>query len=221
LKLRRVERSFPVGRPSLGRSLDGIAELPAGQPGFFAVEHPFIRKEELMPSSVSPAALCLGAVLLFPGLAFGQTVHASLNGYEEITAALGTLSTPAVGQFSARIDERNEVVTWRLSYEGIPTAVQQAHIHFGRRGTFGGVVAFLCTNLGNAPVQACPLSSGTISGTITPSDIIGGAAAQGIAAGEFAEVVAAIGAGAAYVNVHSDEYPGGEIRGQINLHPLR
>lgn len=174
-----------------------------------------------MPSSLFRIALCLGVVLLLPALAFGQTVRADLSGYEEITAALGTLSTPAVGAFRTRIDERNQTITWQLSYDEIPSAVQQAHIHFGRRGTFGGIVAFLCTNLGNAPVQACPLSTGTISGTIMPADITGGAAAQGIAAGDFAEVVDAIRAGAAYVNVHTDQYPGGEIRGQINLHPLR
>jgi hypothetical protein len=34
--------------------------------------------------------------------------------------------------------------------------------------------------------------------------------------GEFAELVAAIRAGRAYANVHSDKVPAGEIRGQIN-----
>ena len=39
--------------------------------------------------------------------------------------------------------------------------------------------------------------------------------AQGIAAGEFAEVVKAIRAGVTYANVHTAAFPGGEIRGQI------
>jgi hypothetical protein len=43
-----------------------------------------------------------------------------------------------------------------------------------------------------------------------------GPAGQGIAAGEFAEIVRAIRAGRAYANVHSTKFPGGEIRGQIN-----
>jgi hypothetical protein len=47
------------------------------------------------------------------------------------------------------------------------------------------------------------------------ANVIGGANAQGIAAGEFAEVLKAIRAGVVYVNVHSALFPGGEIRGQL------
>jgi hypothetical protein len=43
-----------------------------------------------------------------------------------------------------------------------------------------------------------------------------GPAGQGIAAGEFAELLAAMRAGVTYVNVHSTLYPGGEIRAQIS-----
>ena len=42
-----------------------------------------------------------------------------------------------------------------------------------------------------------------------------GAAGQGLAAGEFNELVRAIRAGATYVNVHTTGYPGGEIRAQL------
>ena len=77
---------------------------------------------------------------------------------------------------------------------------------------------FLCSNLGNGPAgtQACPAAGGTITGTIRPADILGGAAAQGLAAGEFQELVKAIRGGATYVNVHSVDRPLGEIRAQLN-----
>ena len=39
---------------------------------------------------------------------------------------------------------------------------------------------------------------------------------QGILAGEFDELVEAIRAGATYANVHSTEFPPGEIRDQIS-----
>ena len=81
---------------------------------------------------------------------------------------------------------------------------KQAHIHFGAIGQSGGISAFLCTNVGNGPVgtQACPAAPGSVSGLVEPSDVIGAAAAQGIAAGEYDELVAAIRNGTAYVNVH-------------------
>jgi hypothetical protein len=54
-----------------------------------------------------------------------------------------------------------------------------------------------------------------VNGTIRPADVGGGAAAQGLAAGEFGELVAAIRAGATYVNVHTVGHAGGEIRAQL------
>jgi hypothetical protein len=42
-----------------------------------------------------------------------------------------------------------------------------------------------------------------------------GPTGQGIEAGAFAEIVAAIKEGTAYANVHSTKWPGGEIRGQL------
>ena len=92
----------------------------------------------------------------------------------------------------------------------------QAHIHFGQRAVNGGISVFLCSNLGNGPLgtQACPAAPATIEGTIGPENVIG-PTGQGIAAGEFDELVRAIDAGAAYVNVHSTGFPGGEIRAQL------
>ena len=55
-----------------------------------------------------------------------------------------------------------------------------------------------------------------MAGTITAANVIAGSMApQQLAAGDLAAVLAAIRAGAAYVNVHTDLSPGGEIRGQI------
>ena len=42
------------------------------------------------------------------------------------------------------------------------------------------------------------------------------ASAQKIAAGEIGELIAAMKAGATYANVHTMEFPGGEIRGQLD-----
>jgi hypothetical protein len=136
-----------------------------------------------------------------------------LTGYEEVPA----ISTTGNGLFRARINSDANEISYTLQYDELQGNVLQSHIHLGQEGVNGGISVFLCSNLGNGPAgtQACPAPPATISGTIRPSDVIG-PAGQGIAAGEFDELVRAIRAGATYVNVHSSIWPGGEIRSQLN-----
>jgi len=140
--------------------------------------------------------------------------RATLTSYEEVP----TLSTPGVGTFRAAVSRSTDEIRYRLSYESLESPVQQAHIHLGRPAINGGITAFLCTNLGNGPAgtPACPPAPATVTGTITPPQVTAGAAAQGLDAGEFDELVRAMRAGATYANVHSETRPGGEIRGQID-----
>jgi CHRD domain len=100
---------------------------------------------------------------------------------------------------------------YELSYENLEgTTTNAAHIHLGQTSVNGGVVAFLCGG-GKLP---CTPTSGAFTGTIGVADILA-VPAQGIAAGEFGEVVRAIRAGHVYANVHTNKHTGGEIRGQI------
>src|ERR671930_273545 len=130
--------------------------------------------------------------------AFAKDTHKlkahRLSGYNETPLAL---SSPGTGTFSAKVDDQAHTITYRLTYSGLPTAATQSHIHFGSRSQVGGVAAFLCTNLGNGPAgtPACPASGGTVTGTITPAQVVG-PSGQGIAPGEFDELIHAIRAGA-------------------------
>ena len=53
-----------------------------------------------------------------------------------------------------------------------------------------------------------------MTGTIVADDVQG-LAAQNLAAKDITALIRAIKAGYTYANVHSDQFPGGEIRGQI------
>lgn len=137
----------------------------------------------------------------------GNRFNARLTGYEETPM---TLSSPGGGTFTARLDQSATSLTYTLTYSGMPTNAVAAHIHLGARATTGGVSAALCG--GDKP--PCPATGGTVTGTITATNVVG-PTGQGIAPGEFAELIQAMRAGATYANVHTSERPGGEIRGQI------
>ena len=133
-----------------------------------------------------------------------------MSGYLE-GAPGGPVSSVATGSFEATIDDDASEIDFTLTYADLEAPVLFAHIHFGQRSVNGGVSAFLC---GGGGKPACP-QGGTVTGTIVSTDVVG-PATQGIAAGEFDELVAAMRAGRTYANVHSTKFPAGEIRGQIN-----
>jgi CHRD domain len=138
---------------------------------------------------------------------------ARLDSYQEAPL---TLSTTGTGSFRIRV--RSDGLRYKLSYKDLSSNVLQAHIHFGRTGLAGGILAFLCgpqPQAGDKPV--CPPTGGTVEGVIDAADILGPAPNmnQGIAAGELSEVIKALRKGAVYANVHTTTFPGGEIRGQI------
>jgi hypothetical protein len=172
-----------------------------------------VRRRRLQLAAVVAVVGLLGVVTAALAGGGGRDVREHLTGYEETPL---TLSTTGFGDLRARV--RDSQIDYRLSYSGLEGDVQQAHIHLGREATTGGVSAFLCSNLGNGPAgtPACPgPRSGTVEGTIEPADVVG-PAGQGIAPGEYGELLRAIRAGATYANVHSSKYPGGEIRAQID-----
>jgi hypothetical protein len=161
-----------------------------------------------------PCALRCGTFYAAPTVARDDIVFVPLRSYQEVPA----VSSAARGFFKARIRESAGSIAYELSYQGLQGDIRQAHIHFGQRSVNGGISVYLCQTATNpdptglAPV--CGASPATVTGTLTAANVIG-PAGQGIAAAEFAELVRAIRAGVAYVNVHSSVFPGGEIRGQM------
>ena len=89
--------------------------------------------------------------------------------------------------------------------------VTQAHIHCGAAGVDGPVVAFL---YGGPTVSPNGILS---QGTLTAGDVIAAASSTACPGGvaDFAALIAKMASGDAYVNVHTVNNPGGEIRGQI------
>jgi hypothetical protein len=144
----------------------------------------------------------------------GDRFTARLRATEETPS----VSSPARGRFRATIDDESQTISFELSYEGLEAAPLFAHIHVGQRGFNGGVSVFLCGPPENA-AQTCPAAPATITGELTPANIVG-PVSQGIdpATDElngFAELVQLLRSGFTYANVHTEKFPPGEIRGQI------
>ncbi len=162
-------------------------------------------------------ALTLSMILLpaFGAPAAADKARAELSAFNEVPA----LARTGTGDFKAKLREKHEFIEYELSYGDLGSRALQAHIHFGNAWENGGVSAFLCTNLGNAPpmsdVPACPELGGTVEGVIEAADVIGPGGARGIQAGDLETLIDAIEAGATYVNVHTEAFPPGQIRGQI------
>ena len=158
----------------------------------------------------------LSVVLTAPIAARAERIRAALTGYEEVPV----VSTVASGEFVGMISRDDQSIDYQLTYTGLQGTVTQAHIHVAQPSVNGSIVIWLCetaTNPGPAGTPTCTPGSGIFTGTITAANVVAGAtASQQLAAGELAEVIAAMRAGAVYVNVHTNLSPGGEIRGQIS-----
>lgn len=154
--------------------------------------------------------IILVALLAFTaaGLARAESYKAVMSGYQEVPAVSSTGS----GELRLKVIDEN-TIEYELSYENLEGTITAAsHVHLGQKSVSGGVSFFLC---GGGGRPACTPTSGAFSGTVVASDVIG-PTGQGLAPGEFAEVLRALRAGAMYANVHTDKHPSGEIRGQLN-----
>jgi hypothetical protein len=134
------------------------------------------------------------------------TWTANLIGYNEVPA------TNSKGHASLSLALSNGTITFKLEYSGLSGNPAAAHVHIGQVAVNGGVSFFFC---GGGGKPACPAStSGAINGTVVAADVVG-PTAQGFAAGDLDSVLAAIQHGLGYANMHTANFPGGEIRGQL------
>jgi hypothetical protein len=164
--------------------------------------------------ALATGLLVAGVLIASSAVAGDERGHfkATLNGYQEVVGP-GSISTRGLGEFEAKLDKSERVITFTMTYS-LENPATQAHIHLAQRHVGGGVSAFLCGGGGKPPCLPGTTEPATVTGTITAADV-GGPSNQGIEPGSFDELVRAMSAGATYANVHSTRWPAGEIRGQI------
>ena len=146
----------------------------------------------------------LFAILLVPAIAgaapAGQTFSASLSGGEEVPAN----DSDAAGETIFHVSKDGTSVSYKLIVANLDNVIQ-SHIHCGEAGVNGPVRVFLF-----GPVTPEGTSNGILAqGSFDPA---------GITCPDGTPLLEAMRAGDTYVNVHTSQFPGGEIRGQIAAH---
>jgi len=154
------------------------------------------------------AIAALAASLLTAPAAHSQTepFSASLSGAEEVPP----INTAGTADFAMTIQPGT--ITFSLTFSGLSSNLAVAHLHFAPK-VAGGVMIFLC---GGGGQPACPAAtSGTITGTITAANVTG-PTTQGISPGDLDSALEAVRAGLSYANMHTANFGGGEVRGQVH-----
>jgi hypothetical protein len=127
-----------------------------------------------------------------------EAFTATLSGANEVPAVRTTTGTGL-----ATFELSGTTVSYTLEVESIEN-VTMAHIHSGAAAPHGPVRVFLF----NGPITTVVGRRALSSGSFTEADLTGIS---------FADLLNEMRAGTAYVNVHTTQFPTGEIRGQVAL----
>jgi hypothetical protein len=143
---------------------------------------------------------------------------ANLDGFQEVPAIL----SDGKGTLELSLDRLAKTISFELTYSGLSAPVTVAHIHFGRVHTPGAVMVFFCSNAATPPagIPGCPTAPGMVSGVRTAGNVLA-IAGQNVTAGDFDALTDALFSNSAYANIHTTNFPAGEIRGQIHMEGRR
>lgn len=114
-----------------------------------------------------------------------DTYDANLSGAQEVPA------NPSAGRGTAevQVNPATNTVSWKVTYSGLSGPATAGHIHGPAAAGANAGVMIPFANVGTATFQG--------QGPITPAQ------------------AAELAAGRTYVNLHTAQFPGGEIRGQL------
>jgi CHRD domain-containing protein len=157
-----------------------------------------------------------------PGHSGQRLTVTLLTGDEEVPPR----ETHATGQVKLKLNPDGQSIDYVLEVKNI-TNITQAHIHMAPKGTNGGIVVWLFPSVKSTtalPGGGGPVGRLLIEGTFSQVDLRGALAGHPLS-----DFLAAVQAGNTYGNVHTDDgvappntgagdFPGGEIRGQLDTH---
>jgi hypothetical protein len=174
----------------------------------------------LLLAAVLVASLAITVTAFADSLNF--TTH--LSGDQEVMPVGIVNNSLAQGQATFKLSPDGTSLHYRLLAANIDNAFM-AHIHLAPAGSNGGVVVWLFPS--TTPGAPGPLGAGRMDGVLAEGDITAANLVGALAGHPLSDLVDNINAGNAYVNVHTNDgvaptntgpgdFPGGEIRGQLD-----
>lgn len=158
-----------------------------------------------LSTAVAVTILILGVAAGPTAIFAQQKFTAKLSGNNEVPP----VTTAGSGMATFQLSGDGKSLDYQLNLTKM-NSVMGAHIHSGKQGQNGPVIAGLFNpNMSEPP-------TGTINGllkkgTLTSADLSGSMAGK-----QISNLVNMIKSGEAYVNIHTTKYQNGEIRGQIS-----
>lgn len=133
----------------------------------------------------------------------GEKFRADLTGDAEVPPVI----TDTSGDFRLAYDDFDGTATYRIRLND-GSRVFMAHIHCAPAGENGPIAVWLA---GRPAVGAWDVDGKWIDNAVfTDADVI-----ETVCGATLAGLIEALRGGGAYVNVHTEANPGGEVRGQI------
>jgi len=158
-------------------------------------------------------------VFMFSTVARADTLvfTTTLTGSQEVPPS----GSPGIGSALVTLDTVTNLLTVNVSFAGLGSPTIASHIHCC---TPPGANAIVATAVPTFPGFPLGVTTGTylmtfdltLASTYNPAFIT---AHGGTVAGAEAAFIAGLNSGQTYFNIHTTQFPGGEIRGQLNAVP--
>jgi hypothetical protein len=136
-----------------------------------------------------------------PAQAQTLELAATLSGSDETPGVV----TGAYGTATVTVNLGTQTVSWIIDVWNMPSGVNNAHFHVGGPGIAGPTVV-------NVAFPANISNDFRLTGSATATNLIV-RGDQGIRSWE--DFLQSLVGGQTYLNIHSANFPGGEIRGQV------
>jgi hypothetical protein len=164
-------------------------------------------RRTIVAAGVAAAVIGVGGATLAGGFQYRTTA----TGAEEVPVR----STSAEAKINLKVE--GDSVTYNLRITEPIDNLTMAHLHAAPAGQNGPIAVWLYPDAPPAQLIPGTTEGRLVKGVIEPSDLCAGASVFcGGGQPDWDAFLAALDGGGLYLNVHTSQFPGGEVRGQVH-----